>query len=435
MIKKKKKRRLKPEFKLFCAVLAIVIIGISVFAINNKLKSKPSDNGNLQSSQSSVVSAKKEPISVTLGATGDILIHNPILQAYSASGYDFTDMFRYVSPYFSKYDYMVANLEVTLGGDVRDYTGYPVFNTPDSIVDAAQQSGIDMFLTANNHCYDTGKTGFNRTVEVLKQKNADHIGTRAQEDLPYLVKDIKGIKFGMINYTYETPRSNGRKTLNGIALQSESEKLVNSFNYNDLNSFYNELSSYIDDMKADGAEVVILYIHWGDEYKLAPNSYQKSMAKRIADLGVDVIIGGHPHVVEPVEIIKSDVTGKQTVCLYSLGNAVSNQRISFMNLKTGHTEDGMIFETTFIKKYDGTITLDKINIVPIWVNMHTDSSKHYHMLPLDKSLDWQSTFNINASTAATAQKSYERTMDIVGSGLSQFDGEYLKHNLNKQMEQ
>ena len=434
MSSRRKKRRLKPEFKLFCAVLAVLLVGASVYLVNRGWNQKPDGQGGASDvSQPPVSSEKKEPISVTLGCTGDILIHNPVLEAYEASGYDFNDMFRYVNPYFSKYDYMVANLEVTLAGEGRKYTGFPVFNTPDSIIDAAKQNGIDMLLTANNHCYDTGKNGFNRTLEVLAQKQMESIGTRTETGLPYLVKDLNGIKFGLINYTYETKRSSdGRKTLNGIAMAAETQSRVNSFNYSDLESFYTELNGHIESMKNDGAEVVMLYIHWGNEYKLEPNSYQKSMSKRIADLGVDVIIGGHPHVVEPIEVIRSEVTGKQTVCLYSLGNAVSNQRIQFMDMKTGHTEDGMIFETTFVKNPDGTIVLDKINVVPIWVNMHTDTSKHYHMLPLDKAVDWQSTFGINAQTAATAQKSYERTMALVNTGLSQFEGEYKKVSLNKQ---
>lgn len=437
MPNKKKKRRLKPEFKLFCAVLAILIIGVSVFAVNKTLRAKPQADGTSSAggSQIQVSSKLQEPISVTLGCTGDILMHTAVLNAYKAGGYDFNDMFQYVNPYFSKYDYMVANLEVTLAGENRGYNGFPTFNTPDTIVDAAKQNGLDMLLTANNHCYDTGKNGFDRTVQVLAQKQMDHIGTRTAADLPYLVKEINGIQFGLINYTYETPRAkDGRKTLNGIALHPDSETLVNSFNYSDLESFYGELSNHIESMKAAGAEVVILYIHWGDEYKLAANSHQKAMAKRLADLGIDVIIGGHPHVVEPIEIIRSEVTGKQTVCLYSLGNAVSNQRIALMDMKTGHTEDGMIFETTFVKNPDGTIILDRINVVPVWVNMHTDSTKHYHMLPLDKSLNWQSSFGISAQTAATAQKSYDRTMSIVNAGLSQFEGEYEKQNLNKQIQ-
>ncbi|MBQ7288340.1 MAG: CapA family protein [Clostridia bacterium] len=432
MTNKRKKRRLKPEFKLFCAVLAVLVIGISVFAVNKKWNQTPSAGvaSSSGTSQESVTSKEKEPITVTLGCTGDILIHNPILKAYAASGYDFNDMFRYVQPYFTKYDYMVANLEVTLGGESKSYRGYPTFNTPDTIVEAAKQSGIDMLLTANNHSYDTGKDGFFRTLEVLDQKQIEHIGTRTETDSPYFVKDINGIKFGMVNYTYETQQSNGRKTLNGIAMHSDTENLINSFNYSNLDAFYSELSDHISAMKSEGAEAIILYIHWGNEYKLEPSSYQKTMAKRIADLGVDVIVGGHPHVVEPIEILQSEVTGKQTVCLYSLGNAVSNQRISFMNMKTGHTEDGMIFETTFVKKPDGSVILDKINVVPIWVNMHTDSSKHYHMLPLDKALNWQTDFGISQQTAATAQKSYERTMALVNAGLSQFDGEYKKIGLN-----
>lgn len=434
MPNRRNKLHLKPAFKLFCAVLAVLLVAVSAFAINKKFSPKPSVEGNnFSSSDLPVSSEEREPISVTLGCTGDLIIHTPMLQAYAASNYDFNDMFRYVNPYFSKYDYMVANLETTLAGTNHSYTGYPIFNTPDTIVDTVLNNGIDMLITANNHSYDTGKIGFDRTVQVLTEKHIDHTGTRAVPDKPYLVKDVNGIKFGMINYTYETARSkSGRKTLNGIPLREESEVLINSFNYNDLEAFYTELAANMESMKSDGAEVIILYIHWGDEYKLKPNNYQKTIAKRVADLGVDVIIGGHPHVIEPIEIINSEVTGKQTVCVYSMGNTVSNQRIQFMSMKTGHTEDGLIFETTFIKNPDDSIVLDHIGVVPIWVNMHTDTSKHYHILPLDKSVDWQSTFGIDAQTVATAQKSYDRTMELMNAGLSQFDNEYRKQDLNKQ---
>lgn len=428
-------RHLKPWFKVFCALIVIAVIVFAVLAVSEN-GDRPgisvSEAGQNSDNSKAPVSSEPErqPISVTLGCTGDILIHSPILKAYkTSSGYDFNDIFKYISPYFKKYDYMVANLEVTLAGDSKAYDGYPTFNSPDSLLDAMKQNGVDMLLTANNHCYDTGKLGFNRTVEVVNA-NFDHIGTRTPEALPYLVKDINGIKFGLINYTYETNPYNGRKTLNGLAMSTECEDLVNSFNYNDLDSFYAELEGHITSMRNAGAEAIILYIHWGNEYKVKPNSYQTTIAKKIADLGVDVIVGGHPHVVEPIEIIESEVTGKQTVCLYSLGNAVSNQRIAQMNLKTGHTEDGVIFETTFVKNPDDTVVLDKINIVPIWVNMHTDTSKHYHMLPLDKSIDWTSTFNINATTLKHCEDSYKRTMDLVGDGLEKFTTDYRKVNLN-----
>lgn len=369
-----------------------------------------------------------DPVTVTLGCTGDLLIHDPILSAYKPSGYDFTDMFRYVAGDFAAYDYMVANLEVTLAGPERPYSGYPVFSSPDTLVDAARLSGIDMLLSANNHSYDTGLAGFNRTVEVLNASGLDHIGTRAVGDKPYLVKNIGGITFGLVNYTYETGRAGGAKTLNGIRLAEESAPLINSFTYADLESFYAELSGYVEEMRSAGAEAVILYIHWGDEYRLQPNDWQKKMAIRIADAGVDVIVGGHPHVVEPLEVVTGE-TGRQAVCLYSMGNAVSNQRKERMDFNTGHTEDGVIFETSFTKNPDGSVVLSAVDIVPTWVWLHTDTSRHYQILPLHPGADWKTEFGLPDATAEAAKASYERTMALVGEGLEQVRTEYRQTDL------
>lgn len=437
----KAKRSLKPRIRTFiCVAAAAVILAVCFVILRFAAPGKRDNSGGNNASRhtsTAVTSSKKlyEPVSVTLGATGDLLIHDPILNAYKAGNYDFTDIFKYAGSYFQKYDYMVANLEVTLGGAERGYTGYPIFNAPDSLIDAATQSGIDLFLTANNHCYDTGKAGFDRTVAVLRQKQVDHTGTRAADEQPYLLKQIKGITFGLLNYTYETAEStvNGvtYKTINGIRLNPDSEPLVNSFNYNKLDEFYAEAGERISEMRNRGAEVIIMYIHWGNEYQIQQNNIQQTIAKKLSDLGVDVIIGGHPHVVQPVEIINSEVTGRQTVCLYSLGNAVSNQRTNLMDLKTGHTEDGMIFETSFNRDSDGNVTLEKINVIPTWVYLKTDSSRHYYILPLDNGADWESAYGINAATKSLLQKSYDRTMALVQNGLSDFNTGYRKFPLNK----
>lgn len=372
-----------------------------------------------------------DPVTITIGSTGDVLLHSPILTAHKKSdgSYDFSDIFAHAKTEFEKYDYMVANLEVTCAGSGRSYSGYPCFNSPDNIVTSLKNSGVDMLLTANNHCFDTSTSGFWRTQETIKAAGLEHIGTFTEGVKPYLIKNINGIKIGMINYTYETTASNGRKALNGITVSLEAENYVNSFSYNNLESFYSELQTNITSMYADGAEAIMVYLHWGNEYQLSPSAQQKSIAARLCDMGVDVIVGGHPHVVQPIEILTSDISGKQTVCLYSMGNAVSNQLKANMNLKTGHTEDGMIFETSFTKNSDGSVHLSGINATPTWSNrFETSLGRRYMIIPLINGEDFKSKYS-HLGRANEMQSSFDRTMELINSGLEDFKTQYRQNDL------
>lgn len=377
----------------------------------------------------------KKPVTIAeavVGSTGDFLIHTPLLTNYydaATDTYSYDRVFTHVKPYYKQMDWMVGNLEVTLAGDAYKYQGYPSFNAPDTLIDAMLDSGMDMLLTANNHSFDTRAVGFNRTRSVLKTKGLPFIGTRDKADKPYRVQTINGIKIGMINYTYQTYREDGQKALNGILMTSDTAPLINSFDYNKLNAFYTEMERNIAAMKQDGAEAIMLYIHWGNEYQLKPNSYQKTIAQKMCDLGVDVIVGGHPHVIQPIEILTSSVSGKTTVCAYSVGNELSNQRIAYMDLKTGHTEDGMILQTTFGKTADGKVLVTDVDVLPTWVHTYKEGNKtYYDIIPLDTTKDFTKSFNLSASAsgATNAQKSYDRTMALVGDGLQAFDALFAK---------
>ncbi|MEG1615170.1 MAG: CapA family protein, partial [Oscillospiraceae bacterium] len=168
--------------------------------------------------------------------------------------------------------------------------------------------------------------------------------------------------------------------------------------------------------------VIMLYLHWGTEYQITPNEDQKEIAKKMCDLGVDVLIGGHPHVIQPVETIKSESTGNKMVCLYSCGNALSNQRISMMGLKTGHTEDGIMFYTTFKKYSNGEVRLEKVDYIPTWVNIAQIGQKKIHqIIPLKNIMNTTDNLGLNAETAKNAKSSYERTQKLVGSGVDAFN--------------
>ena len=372
----------------------------------------------------------------TILSTGDLLMHGQLItDAKQEDGsYDFGYIFPYVTEYASAADYAVANLETTLAGTAKPYQGNPMFNCPDEIVDAAKNAGFDMLLTVNNHSYDSQQAGYERTIRTVREKGLVNLGTMLSGDEPkFTVQEINGIKIGMTAFTYEDSAI-GNKTpaLNYNPMQAGGYDIINCFRHADPEPFYAQLENQIAQMRQQGAEAIVLYIHWGQEYKLQPNASQQAMAQRICDLGVDVIIGGHPHVVEPIELLESTVDpNHRTVCLYSMGNAVSNQRLGLLkSISTAHTEDGVLFDITFSKYSDGTVYLEDVNLIPTWVraidangNTVVRSSatiRRYEILPLDDSRrsQWQEQFGIDDSTLTQCTDSWQRTMDIVGEGLS-----------------
>ena len=192
-----------------------------------------------------------------------------------------------------------------------------------------------------------------------------------------------------------------------------------------MEGFTADLAEKVSDMRADGAEAIVLYIHWGEEYQTKQNSQQKAMAQAACDLGVDVIVGGHPHVIQPLDLLTSTTdSDHKTICLYSTGNAMSNQRLGNISyVKTAHTEDGIFFSFTLVKYSDGTVRVEGVEVLPLWVNLHTSTGKTvYDILPLDKAVtDWKTAFKLTDSTLTQANDSYDRTMKIVGSGLEKIE--------------
>lgn len=363
----------------------------------------------------------------TVASMGDILMHKPVFDTgrQSDGSYNFDSIFRYVKEDISAYDYALANLETTLGGPDCGipYQGNPNFNCPDPIADALKEAGYDMLLTANNHASDTKAEGIIRTLEQVRSRGLATLGTMLNGEEPaYEVVDINGIKVGMICYTYATGvTGDGLPRLNGNLPVARPAR-VNYFMENNLDQFYSEVGTHLENMRAEGAEATMLYIHWGVEYQLQEKPIQRQIAQKLCDMGIDVIVGGHPHVVEPVALLESTVDpDHKSVVIYSMGNAVSNQRTGISNLfPAGYTEDGALFEVTFEKYSDGKVYLAGADVLPTWVNMHSNSgTKEYNILPLDleREGEWQERFNLTDANLSAAKKSYDRTMGIVGDGL------------------
>ena len=242
----------------------------------------------------------------TIRSAGDVLIHIPIFNAAkTAEGYNFDNVFTYTESLIEDSDYFVANLETVLAGSGKPYSGFPRFNSPDAIADALKKAGVDCLLTANNHTFDKNYDGVIRTQKVLKEKGFAYTGTRqSEEGKKYLIAKVNDINFGIVCYTFETPSSGG-KSLNGITVDAATAPLINSFKPSNLAPFYEDLKNQMKKMKKKGAEVITVYLHWGEEYQLTQNAKQMEIAQKLCDMGVHVIIGGHPHVVQPVDLLTS----------------------------------------------------------------------------------------------------------------------------------
>ena len=432
---------------LLIAILAVtlaVLLVVCIFVVNHDSKeptpTQPQTQPTTVPTQPPTQPPTEPPVTkvstATVYSVGDMLMHMPVINTgydEATRTYDLEMIFDYISDYTASADLMVGNLETTLAGldNGYNYSGYPQFNCPDSVVDAMKAAGFDVVLTANNHSYDTRTVGLNRTLQVIRDRELSYLGTKldaAEKD--YIIADCNGIQIGLLCYTYDTGTSDPETiALNGITLTKEDSKLVNSFDYNELDVFYADVEENMAAMEREGAEAVMLYIHWGEEYQLKANSSQKAIAQKLCDLGVDVIVGGHPHVVQPVELLTSTTDESQkTVCLYSMGNAVSNQRLgNLSSVKTAHTEDGAMMQVTFAEYSDGTVIVETADVLPFWVWMHYDAdwNKLYQLMPLDDQIeDWQTQFGVDDAVMKKLQESYDRTMALVGEGIEEAQAYY-----------
>ncbi len=356
---------------------------------------------------------------------GDVMLHMPIVRTNQTSdGYNFEDIFAYVRPYLAAADFTVANLETTLSGtDGKEYTGFPYFNSPDAIALSAKNVGFDMLLTGNNHSYDYGTAGLKRTLSVLKGYKLETLGTvENKEETRHVIKNVGGVRVGMLNYTFADIDENGYVTMNDRTTESAALGLINAFDYDKLSLFYTEVGSEIATMKANGVDAIVLFIHWGDDYSTNASEKQKEIAQKLCDLGVDVIAGSHPHVVQPIDLLTSSANpAHKTVCMYSMGNFLSNQRADNIGQTTGHCEDGILFNFTLSKYNDGTTRLSEVSLMPTWVLVRgKDDNRDFDILPLDQTVtNWGSAYSLSTEQQSAARNSYNRTMAVVTSGLNE----------------
>ena len=260
-----------------------------------------------------------EPTTATLAVCGDAMSHMPITNdAWNGERYDYARIMAAARPYVETADYAVVNLETTLSGG-PPYSGYPAFNSPDDLARDLKALGFDLCLTANNHSLDKGWSGLSRTLDVLDETGLAHVGTsRSQEeqDVNLVVADVGGISVAFLGYAY------------GIPIPKKHPYAINVFNTDYLTSLskpdWDRLAGDLEDAKALKTDLVAVMIHWGLEYKLTQNQYQEELADFLFENGADIILGGHSHVPQPMEI-RTLPDGRQGFVCYSLGNFISSQ--------------------------------------------------------------------------------------------------------------
>ncbi len=304
---------------------------------------------------------------VTISFVGDLMCHSPQFQfaQISKDSFDFKPVFRKVEKYLSKSDLTIGNLETTISGQESRYSGYPLFNTPEEYLEALKDAGFDILLTANNHSLDRGKKGLLRTVEMIKKNGLESVGSyNSQQDRDSIrIYEINGIKIAILAYTYG---------LNGNYIAKNEKYLVNVIDTT-------LLKKDILDSRNKYADIILVYFHFGNEYQRNPSSFQKEIVKRAIDYGADLIIGSHPHVIQPIEYFSSNKNkiGKGLIA-YSLGNFISNQRWRY-------SDAGIILNLTITKNIlTQEVRFSNTDIIPTWVYKgKLENKDQFVILPVD----------------------------------------------------
>lgn len=348
----------------------------------------------------------EEPQTITITAIGDIMCHNDNLKSAfdpNTGKYDFTRVFEYVKEYIEDADLAIANFETVTAGEEEEYTSFPYFNTPDSILDALKYAGFHVLITSNNHALDRKKEGVLKTIEKIKERGMRHVGTLAKpEDDRFITVEVKGLKISIIAYSYGC---NG----NSPFLTEEEQKYM-------LNLIDEEkIKEDIKKAKEINSDIIIAYMHWGNEYHRTQNVHQEQLAEKLFDWGADIILGTHPHVIQKSEIL--EIEGESKYIIYSMGNFISNFSRNDQAERPNkvYTEDGVIVRITLEKSNQNgeeQTIIKSVKHIPTWVDKYYENGRPVHrILPvLEENMEKE---YINDNNRQNASDSYDHTMELM----------------------
>lgn len=321
---------------------------------------------------------------ISLVFLGDLMQHDSQIKAaydLSAKQYNYRACFKFVEPYITSADLAIGNLEVTLAGP--PYKGYPQFSAPDELALTLKDVGMDVLVTANNHCLDRGRKGLERTITMLDSLQIIHTGTfrdtvERMNDYPMLVEK-NGFNLAFLNYTYGT---------NGIPVTKP-----NVVNMIDTAVIRKDMAKAM----STSPDAIIVFMHWGTEYQSLPNKAQQAVAEFCFRLGAKLVIGAHPHVLQPMEWRKEN----DQLVAYSLGNFVSGQRDRYKN-------GGAMLKVDLLKTVMDSISttrIDSAGYILEWVYRTADARKDYFVLPVP-SFENDSTAFIQDEASRLAFKTF-----------------------------
>lgn len=408
-------KRKNNKTKKNVAIVVVLIIWIVVcgYLVKNYKSSSQTTSIGAQSKEE-----PKQDSVATIVAMGDTLCHSQNFKdAYdSETGvYDFSPMFKYVTKYYDDATVAVGNLEATLAGPERGYSGYPTFNTPEHLAIDLKELGLDIMTTANNHTLDIGYTGLESSLNYLDEAGLEHTGSaRSKEEQDkILFKDLNGIKTAFLAFTYGT---------NGIPVPEGKEYCVNVYadwakDWSSYTIDYDFMKSKIDQAKAQGAEAIVVSMHWGVEYQTKENAEQDKLADFLIANDVNVILGCHPHVPQPMEmrtVTADDGTEKTGFVIFSMGNFFSAQTFD-------NTRNTLILNVRIRKNAEtGKITIDQATYAPLYVYDNGLNAKdRYEILDLDEIIRsyeaGETTWSENMYNLAVKEKA--RLEKIVGPNI------------------
>lgn len=402
----KKKRRYKKKRILLAVLIFLILLSIVALTsyknLNKKNEQLPTDEKNEE-----VIEEPKEQIhKLSLVMVGDALIHDDIyIDAKTNAGYDFKPMLSLIKKEISNYDLAYYNQETILGGTEIGLSSYPAFNSPYEIGDAFIDAGFNLVSLATNHTLDRGeKAVINSRNYWNKHQNVLAVGSYTSQEERNTSKILtkNNITYTMLNYTYGT---------NGIKLPTGKDYLVNIWpvtgNNPATDTAYQKYKETIkNDIISirDKVDLLMVAMHWGVEYQLSPNAYQKDMAEYLASLGVDIIIGTHPHVIEPIEWIDN------TLVIYSLGNFISAHEVINMDNRVGLMSSIDITKT--ISK-DNTINIKLDNLNNELIYTYYNDYKNFKVIPFSKlTEEYLKNYQSIATKYINIVKSIDNTINI-----------------------
>ena len=310
--------------------------------------------------------------SFTLCAIGDVMCHNTqYWDAYnnSTGEYDFSYVFDDIVKYTMSPDITIGSLETSFAGSEVGYSNYPRFNSPDNLAYSLRRIGVDVLSTAGNHCLDMGFSGLSRTIDVLDKYHISHLGTykTKEEQENILYKYVKGTKIAFVNYTYGT---------NGIPIPEGKDFCVNLID-RDL------IKSQLDKAKSEGANLIVACMHWGTEYRTTANDEQKDLTDFLFLKGVNIILGNHPHTLEPMEkrtVTLADGSTKDCFVIYALGNFICDQNAE-------NTRNSIILNLRITRSENDKISIDSVTYTPIHMYKNPNvSTKKFKVLDIEKTI-------------------------------------------------